>query len=705
MKKILNFKLSLAALGVIAAIGLGFVSCSDDPGSSNYYTQTKEYASDYLVNRSQYSDFVKILQRATGAEGKNLRLIDLLGTYGTYTVFAPTNEAIELYVAGKGYTSIDQLSKEDCDTIALNSIIEQAYFTTDLSDGTYSKSNMLDQYLTITSHEEYDSEDDTEPHLAMYINSTALITHADDSVQNGVVHTVNRVVLTNTDFLPDFMGEDENIQLFCEALEVTHMADSLKRFIDPNYSVGPDSIDWTNDALVLHTASEYDNVAYPEQRYFKYTAFVCPDAVLEEKYGVTKVRGKDDASSLEYLAHQLYDPMYPNDVDIDDPTDRRNALNRFISYHLLDRYGSYYTLTAVDGPNSTLAKNWNRRKWDIADWYETMMPYSILKCSFPEGRAAGLYLNRRGVQSHADERGVLVRGAKLSTPTEMGRVNTCLNGIYHYIDDIIAYDEQTQHVVLDERLRIDASTLSPDFMNSEARGHYTRTTYENGKYGTHDATSTADNKQTCLGFKAGFAKNLIYTNDTHVHVRPRTLSFWSYQGDEVTVIGLFDLTVKLPPVPAGEYELRLFTCVDFPSRGIVQVFIDGLSQDIPFDMRPSGTVLFGWQSDTSLGDEDAITAFDKSIHNIGWMKGPKSYYSATSESGGTQGQLFRDAANTIRKVLGHFTSYGKDDEAHYVRFKQVSSLATPTTSEMNFDFLEICPSSVYNNEYYAEDRW
>ena len=695
----------MAALGAMVAMMLGFVSCSDDPGAGNYYTQTKEYASDYLLNRSQYSDFVQILQRATGAEGKNLRLIDLLGTYGSYTVFAPTNEAIELYIAGKGYTSIDQLTKEDCDTIALNSIIEQAYFTTDLSDGTYSKSNMLDQYLTITSTEESDSEEDTETHLAMYINSAALITHADDSVSNGVVHTVNRVVLTNTDFLPDFMGEDETIQLFCEALEVTHMADSLKKFVDPDYSVGSDSIDWTNNALVMHTASEYDNVAYPEHRYFKYTAFVCPDAVLEEKYGVTKVRGKDDASSLEYLAHQLYDPKYPDDADIDDLTDRRNALNRFISYHLLDRYGSYYTLTAVDGPNSTLAKNWNRKKWDIADWYETMMPYSILKCSFPDGRAAGLYLNRRGVQSRADERGVLVRGAKLSTPTEMGRVNTCLNGIYHYIDDIIAYDQQTQEVVLDERLRIDASTLSPDFMNSEARGHYTKTTYENGKYGTHDTNSTADNKQTCLGFKAGFAKNFIYTNDTHVHVRPRTLSFWSYQGDEVTVIGLFDLIVKLPPVPAGEYELRLFTCVDFASRGIVQVYIDGVPQGIPFDMRPSGTALFGWQSDTSLGDEDAITSFDKSIHNIGWMKGPKSYYSANSEAGGTQGQLFRDAANTIRKVLGHFTSYGRDDEAHYVRFKQVSSLATPTTSEMNFDFLEICPSSVYNNEYFAEDRW
>ena len=26
-------------------------------------------------------------------------------------------------------------------------------------------------------------------------------------------------------------------------------------------------------------------------------------------------------------------------------------------------------------------------------------------------------------------------------------------------------------------------------------------------------------------------------------------------------------------------------------------------------------------------------------------------------------------------------------------------------NELNFDFIELCPSSVYNNEYYAEPQW
>lgn len=689
-----KLKIFVAALLCFSAMQVAFVSCSDDPGVDNYYTSTEEYASDYLQAREQYSKYVEVLQRATGSDG-NLRFVDLLSTWGSYTVFAPTNDAVDLFLASKGVGSVAELSKEDCDTIALNSIIESmAYFTTDVSSGTYSKTNMLDQFLTITT--DVDAE-------AMYINSNARLTHVDDSVANGVVHTVNRVVLSSTEILADFLSGDENSSLYEQALRVTHISDSLAKYIDDTYTIGRDSVDWTNPSLVMHTAAEFDNVAYMEHRYFKFTMFVCPDNVLREKYGIT------DLDGLRAKAKELYDPMYPEDAGVTDETDRRNSLNRFISYHILDRSADYYKLTCVDGGDCTLARNWERTKWDIADWYETLMPYSIMKFSFPNGltgepATSGLYINRRGVQNHPDEIGVLVRGARVYTPEEMAasmdRTNTCLNGLYYYIDDIAAYDRTTQNVVLNERMRIDASTLSPDFMTSGARGFETRSSNEGGKYGTLDRTDGIGNKNICLGFKPGAAKNFEFNSNTHLHVRPRVLSFWSYQGDEVTILGVFDFTVKLPPVPKGEYELRFFTCVGFDSRGIIQAYIDGIPQGIPFDMRPDGSVLFGHKTDAALGDDDAITAFDKSIHNMGWMKGPKSYHSASKEVASDPGTYFRDFNRTIRKVIGHFTSDGKTD--HYLRFQQ--KLESPT-NEMNFDFIELCPKSVYDNELYAEDKW
>ena len=269
--KILNFKSLSDALIAMTAVQFSLVSCSDDPGVENYYTSTSEYATDYLQGNDQYSMYVQILQRATGAKG-NLRLVELLASYGSYTVFAPTNDAVKMFLASKGVSSVDELPKEDCDTVALNSIIETAYFTTDVSDGTYPQSNMLDQYLTIRSDSDLVSNPG-QVTLAMYVNDARLI-QTDDSVSNGVVHTVDRVVLTSTQMISEFIDEDENCSLYAQALKATGVDKLMLEYEDETYSVGSDSIDWTNDALVLPTASESDNVAYMEHRYYKYTFFI-----------------------------------------------------------------------------------------------------------------------------------------------------------------------------------------------------------------------------------------------------------------------------------------------------------------------------------------------------------------------------------------------------------------------------------------------
>lgn len=505
----------------------------------------------------------------------------------------------------------------------------------------------------------------------------------------------------DTHTLSNLLEADQSIKLFAEALTKTGIMDSLKVYLDPTYTIGADSIDWTNDALVFPTAGEYDNVAYMRKRYKKHTVFAVPDAILKEMYGVSNLEG------LKALAKHIYDPVYPPDANVTDLTDRRNSLNRFISYHILPFSAGYYQLTAVDG--GTLQANWNRHNIDITDWYETLMPHSMLKCSFPSGDQTGLYINRRGIQSRADERGVFVRGAKVTAPADLTIDNVAPNGIYHYIDDIIAYDKQTQGTVFDDRLRIDCSTLSPDFMNSGARGHYSRNiSNAGGRYGTYDYTSNHTNKNTCLGFKAGSAKNFKFNdNETHLHVRTRVPSFWSYQGDEVTIMGQFDVTVKLPPVPAGTYEIRLGTCVDFANRGIVQFYLGSALDNLPpvglpVDMRKSGEELCEWLSDKIFGyiDEEGIAALDLYMRNMGWMKGPKSYYSATTESGGTQYSCFRDNNRTLRYIIGTFTTDGTTDQ--YLRMKQ---LIESYNNSMDFDYIEIVPKTVYDNEEFPEDRW
>lgn len=515
--------------------------------------------------------------------------------------------------------------------------------------------------------------------------------------------------------LPNVMAEDENISIYNEAIKATQINKLMEAHEDDTYTIGKDSCDWTNGKLCIHVASEVDNVAYPKKRYFNFTAFAVPDAILAEKYGITTL---DD---LRKKAHEIYDPLYPEDADVTDETDRRNALNKFISYHVLDRYGDYYTLTAND--NDLISNAFYRNKYDIRDWYGTLMPHSTMKFSFPSGSQTGLYINRRGIQSYADERGVFVRGSKVTAPEEYKVVpTTAVNGIYHYIDDIVAYDATMQQVVMDDHIRMNSTAISPDFMTKltdgeVARGH---TSGDGGKYGYSQGydRNPLTNKDRSVGFKSGYTRNFTFSQDTHMHVRNRMMWFWCYEGDEIIFKGRYDFTIKLPSVPAGTYEVRIQTCTGFNTRGIVQPYIDGVPQGEPQDLRPSGQDIFGWKSDNDIAGEvvrnnrelseeelekkkqEAIAAFDKEIHAKGWVKAPKCCVSSLGNTAYEGSGSMRDLNNVNRWVIGTFTTDGKSD--HYLRLQQVLDSGD---NELNLDFIELVPSTVYDNPQWSEDPY
>lgn len=369
--------------------------------------------------------------------------------------------------------------------------------------------------------------------------------------------------------LPDVIENDSRVQLFSQALRCTHISDSLYAYSDLDYGFESkqaklDSCYWTNDRLCIHTVTEYDNVAYPTTRRYGFTVFTVPDDVLAEKY---QVRTLDD---LRKLAHEVYDQVYPEDAGVSDETDRRNALNRFVSYHILPFSANYYQLTAYDGDK--LVNNFNRSMIDIAEWYETLMPNSLMKFSFPSGSEEGLYINRRGVQNRADYRNVFVRGAKVDGNPIIARTGETpsLNGYYYYIDDIATYGKNTQEVVLDERIRIHSTSLSPDFMQNSLRA--TGYSYPGQSH------SAARNRSYARGFKKDFVRNFEFNDGIwNVHVRPRCLNFWHYNADALLVqgYGSMDMSIKLPSLPAGKYEIRIGQPLGFNATGVWDFYVDG----------------------------------------------------------------------------------------------------------------------------------
>lgn len=632
-----KFKHTLWFFVVLMVLQFMVTGCEKELTKERYYTFTGKMLTDYLQDNKdkKFTDFITVLQRA--------KIYDLLSTYGTYTCFAPTNTAMKYFLNAKGLNSVSELSDDDCDTLAYNHLIKIAYYTTDLNDGVIPTTNMNDRYLSISS------DTGASNNIDYYINKTSKIILRDDSVENGVVHTIDKVLSTSNDMLPDMLEKDSTISLFYSALTKTGFDNQLRKYLDLSYSVSDDSAEI---GILYHTGNEDETAYYPKTRKFKYTGFIEPNSVYADK-GITTLNG------LIAYAKQVYDVTYPQDANLydDDFKNPKNPLNRFVAYHFLDRLGNYNELT-ITGEIKT---RMNVAAYcDVTDYYETMCPHTLLQCSAPND---GLFINRMGVGSM-----YTVRGVKIMEPSETSVDQSAINGVYHYIDDILTYNTETRDQVFNIRFRFDATTLSPDFMSSGARG----------RAGTN----------TCTGFKAGSVKDWTFTDESLVSVRNRHINFWSYEGDEVVVLRQFDFSFKLPPVPEGIYEVRLGYCA-MPGRGIIQVFYDNQPCGIPIDLRKGASnPSIGWVADVK--DPEANKAVDKALRNRGYMKGSDAI---RAYAGGTTYYVFRAQSTLFRRILT--TTYLSGNEDHYLRFKQVLD---NNKAEFAFDYIELCPKNVYASE-------
>ncbi len=612
------------------------VSCSDDPLPENYYTFTGEMVSDYLQNRpEEFSEFVAILQRS-GMYG-------MMATYGSYTCLAPTNAAVEEYLHSRGLTSVDQLTKEECDTLSWNHIIdEDAYFTTDLIDGNIPSANMNGRNLTFSC----DSDAMNNNNVVYYINKTSRMIVWDDSVENGVVHTLDKVVVPQTFYLPDVLAENPDVSLFYEALVLTHLDDSLKEYIDESYTCGADSV---NQDMTISTGGSPYTMRYVGTRMKRYSAFI-------ETNDVYAQNGINNLDDLKARAKQTYDRMYPEDAGKydDDWTHRKNPLNRFIAYHLLPYYGAYNDWTVSGDVKTTCAK---MDLIDCTDWYKTLMPGTLMKFSSPQ---QGLYINRKGLGALAT-----VEGVKVLSPSEMGSGidQQALNGIYHYVDKILEFDEAMRDQVCNDRIRISSATITPEFMNCGARGNTLRAT----------------------GFKVVEGWD-FHGKTPSMTFRKRDVWMVTY-ADCVDMVGQFDVTFSLLPVPKTDtYEVR-FAYGWGDMRGKVQIYfgtdpdnLQPVGLPIDFTLWPTDP-LIGWVEDT--GDSETDRAIDKAMHNRGYMKDMDSW-----AQGGVN--ILRAQAMKLRKIL--VTETMSPEVTYYIRIKQ---LMDNPQAELPINYFELVPKSIY----------
>lgn len=688
--KITNRLRAAALMAVAFAATLSFTSCDDEVDEKNRFTFEGELISGYLENNpDRFSHFTTILSKARIGKKASGNILKTLSTYGSYTCFAPTNEAIEEFLTEQynlnlegertGITSpdIEFLSDSMATEIAMNHIIEMGYMTTDINEGAFPMSTMNRRFTTV------EWITDSEGRVFPLLNNSARIIEQDLEKENGYVQVIDGVLNPSNKLIPELMKVHEGFSIFSEAITVTGLDSLLSIYeIDPNYDntlTGPD------------LDSEPSTSPYPKEKKQRYTLLVEADDLFRSK-------GINDYKELEKFASEWYGTEAMGDYK-----NPKNPLYQFVAYHIIDRQLLYSSST---GPGGFIMENYDNegysslvnlnQKFDSYEYYETMLPYTMIKVTKPYtneqykqhivinyAQEAGTYFANPKMQEHLN---VIVERANVTKEKYQGLKDfdqNSLNGIIHTIDRILIYNEnEMAGNVLNERIRIDVSAIMPELTNNGVRWDL----------------SKPGNKVTFL--PKGYCKGFVVNNDdTEVfYFRPHPTglgSYANYQGDEFIVEGKYDFKYRIPHVPAGTYEIRF----GYPRgyyRGVCQFYVDGEIAGIPVDLRWNADtdITIGWVPYDGLNEEE-IKEHDKAMRNRGYMKGPASIV-LDKTTGGTM----RDSEQAIRKIIG---TYRLDKGDHWLRFKDVSENATGKMTQFDQDYLELVPKAVLSNPNKPED--
>lgn len=620
--------------GIIILLGFALLvqSCykSDDVGN-NYVTFTGEMMGGYLKSRAEYSEFAKMLD-TTKAMG-------LLNAYGNYTCFAPTNDAVLSFYHKRGHSSIQDFPYDSIVKVVYDHIIKDAVITSsNFTNGRLTSLSMSDRYistkLTI----------DVTGLPIIYVDVTSPVLQKDLKVHNGVIHKIGEVLQPTDLRLAEVIRNDQRFKLFYQALTATGLDKELVNVVDNSYVPDP-------NFKVTGTTS---TAVQPLSRKYGYTALMESDSVYN-------LNGITSLNDMKAYAKQVYDQVYPNDAGITDITDRKNSLNRFVAYHLMNKQLGYkkfiYDLDNDGVANPTKTHSVKNINWDMFEYIETMCPNTLM-----EVRTNRVTNEGYGVFNYIAATGKAVR------INSNYKDKDALNGVYHEIDNILAYSKGFVSELTSKRLRLDVASFFPEFTNNNWR---------------------ASKVEQYWVIPKKYVERISASDYTTVNYLNADDRFLDFQGDEIFIPGgnQFDFTITTLPIPAGTYEVR-FGYLSNGKRGVTQLYWDGQPCGIPLDLNlPTsdpkiGNVVPGTDPTDPNGFEN-----DKMMRNRGYMKGPASFNVIDNIWQSGPGRV---NPNCIRRILGIYTF--KEDGTHTIRAKSAS------LGEFMFDYLEFVPLEYIEHE-------
>ncbi|MHB9055532.1 MAG: fasciclin domain-containing protein [Paludibacteraceae bacterium] len=606
-------------------------SCNSDNVGGNLYTFTSKMMGQFLTDSADFSEFSRLLDTT--------KIMGLLNTYGTYTCFAPSNAAMKAFYQSKGKKSLKDFPMDSLKIIAYDHIINgAAVLSSNFVVGRLPEMSMSDRYLSISFSGTGEA----------YINKTSKVIQSNIVVHNGVIHTISEVLNPTREGIVEVLAGHTDFSLFYNALVETGLADSLVRYKDDSYD--PDK--YKQLVTVPRSANQWYYQEIPLSRKYGYTIFV-------ESNTTYALNGITDLASMKAYAAEIYNAVYPEDAQITDIKDRRNSLNRFIAYHIVNKQLSYSKLIDAYDTNHMLK---NR---DMFEYLEPMCPNTLIEIKKDR------LTNQTNIINYIRETG---RWVGITSNYDIDAVN----GVFHEINSVLVFDQQVEAELSTKRLRFDGASFFPELTNNNMRGR----------------GITSPDLGPNLQFKLprGYIDRLTSSEQTVVSYLTADARYQDYEGDEIflgaTSGNLYDFSIVTPPIPEGTYEVR-FGYLTNGKRGVAQLYLDNNPAGVPLNLNNYATdVSIGYELPGSVPADPDGYENDKMMRNRGYMKGPACFKVVRTDWSSGENARYSPAA--LRRILGTYTFSSAGN--HVLTVKGLSG------GEFMFDYLEFVPTSVLESE-------
>ena len=684
-------------------------SCKENIDTSNRYVFRERTIASYLTSHEQFSDYVKLLKAQKISDLSETSVYQLMTAYGAYTCFAPTNEALQLYLDSLVIKEIIPIASWDSfpSTHVLDSV-RRVVVMNSILDGTkidkvfpmaefpqnneeFSVNTMEDRKISATY-----SKNNSDSCFIDGICPVSL-TNRDIEAINGYIHELGYVIAPSNETLGSTLHRyaydyNSGYSVMAKLVEACRLIDTLSVVKDEVYEMLVQT-----DVITDCKNPPQSWAAYPcpEHRKYGFTLFAETDEFWAKTLG-KDIKDITVTDVKEWIARQN---LYPDSKKDENYTSEDNLLNQFVTYHIIpqripvDKLVIHYNEKGYNYKNST--------HYSVPVWthFITMGKRRLVK-TWQSVESNGIYLNRFPVLDngrhgtyHELSCDPENEGIYLNTSAE-SNVIKLINAMIYPIDKVLAYDDHTRDNLARTRLRYDSWDFLPEMMNNDMR------------HMGYNASFYFPNDQVYSYFR----DCSVNTKDTYFYILNGWGSGWpNYQGDEMLVMGIYDITLKLPPVPrTGTWEIRMGVSTESSWRGICQVYF-GTHPDqlapagIPVDMALGGLYrrddekvygsIVGWEKDTD--DDDYNAEVDKRMKNNGFMKGPE-YIVETP--GGTDTN--RSMEKTTRRIILRTTIDA--DKTYYMRFK---SCQDQIHKQLFIDYMEWCPKEVFDNPIEPEDIW